>query len=87
MDTRDYLAGQALNALIQNGDDNEKGKELRKLVSSAYRIADAMLEEREHLSHNLAVDASESDAASKENGKNKKPNSKTQSHQDEPNKS
>lgn len=83
MDTRDYLAGQALNALIQSGEDNEKGKELRKLVTSAYRIADAMLEERERLSHNLATDDSENDAASKANGTNKKPKSNRQSHQNE----
>ena len=46
MDTRDYFAGQALNALIQNDEDRPKGKDIKKIVSLAFRIADAMLEER-----------------------------------------
>lgn len=47
MDTRDYFAGQALNALIQNDDDRPKGKDIKKIASLAFRIADAMLEERD----------------------------------------
>ncbi|NEX64166.1 hypothetical protein [Noviherbaspirillum galbum] len=51
MEPRDFFAGQALNGLLREDDDYSKGKNLRKLVTLAYRIADAMLEEREHLSH------------------------------------
>jgi len=47
MDTRDYFAGQALNALIKNDENHPGGKDIKKIVSLAYRIADAMLEERE----------------------------------------
>ena len=47
MDTRDYFAGQALNALIKTDEDHPGGRDIKKIVSLAYRIADAMLEERE----------------------------------------
>jgi hypothetical protein len=47
MDTRDYFAGQALNALTKNDEDNPGGKDIKKIVSLAYRIADAMLAELE----------------------------------------
>jgi hypothetical protein len=44
MSLRDYFAGQALTGLIANPTNGGDGKEL---VYLAYRIADAMLEERE----------------------------------------
>lgn len=56
MDTRDYFAGQALNALIQNDDDRPKGKDIKKIASLAFRIADAMLEERDLFSQKDAAD-------------------------------
>ena len=56
MDTRDYFAGQALNALIQNDDDRPKGKDIKKIVSLAFRIADAMLEERDLFPQKEATD-------------------------------
>lgn len=52
MDTRDYFAGQALNALIQNDEDRPKGKDIKKIVALAFRIADVMLEERDLLPQN-----------------------------------
>lgn len=54
MDTRDFLAGQTVNALIQGGEGYGKDKEIKKLAALAYRIADAMLEERDHPAHSLA---------------------------------
>lgn len=56
MDTRDYFAGQALNALIQNDDDRPKGKDIKKIAALAFRIADAMLEERDLFPKKGAVD-------------------------------
>jgi hypothetical protein len=40
MDTRDYFAGQALNALMQYNEHRPKGKDIKKIVSRASRIAD-----------------------------------------------
>lgn len=48
MDVRDYLAGMALAGLMQKDQDYGKGKNVRKLATAAYQIADAMLEAREH---------------------------------------
>jgi hypothetical protein len=56
MDTRDYFAGQALNALIQNDEDRPKGKDIRKIASLAFRIADAMMDERDLLPQNDTLD-------------------------------
>jgi hypothetical protein len=52
MNTRDYFAGQALNALIQNDEERPKGKDIKKMTSLAFRIADAMLDERDLLPQN-----------------------------------
>lgn len=56
MNTRDYFAGQALNALIQNDEERPKGKDIKKMASLAFRIADAMLEERDLLPQNDTLD-------------------------------
>jgi hypothetical protein len=40
MDTRAYFAGQALNALMQNNEHRPKGKDIKKIVSRAFQIAD-----------------------------------------------
>lgn len=65
MDTRDYFAGQALNALIQNDEDRPRGKDIKKIASLAFRIADAMMEERDLLPQNDTLDTkNESDNAS-----------------------
>lgn len=56
MDTRDYFAGQALNALIQNDDGRPKGKDIKKIASLAFRIADVMLEERDLFPRKEAAD-------------------------------
>lgn len=59
MDTRDYFAGQAMNALIQHGEDYDKDKDLRKLSALAYRIAEAMLEERERPTTKLKAESNQ----------------------------
>lgn len=56
MDTRDYFAGQALNALIQNDEDRPRGKDIKKIASLAFRIADAMMEERDLLPQNNTLE-------------------------------
>lgn len=56
MDTRDYFAGQALNALIQNDEDRPRGKDIKKIASLAFRIADAMMDERDLLPQNDTLD-------------------------------
>lgn len=56
MDTRDYFAGQALNALIQNDEDRPRGKDIKKIASLAFRIADAMMDESDLLPQNDTLD-------------------------------
>jgi hypothetical protein len=69
MDTRDYFAGQALNALMQNDEDRPRGKDIKKIVSLAYRIADAMLDERDMFPQkDIADSRSENDDAASRRG-------------------
>lgn len=49
MDVRDYFAGQAINGLIKDGPDFKKEKNILKLASLAYQIADALLDARERI--------------------------------------
>jgi hypothetical protein len=56
MDTRDYFAGQALNALIQNDEDRPRGKDIKKIASLPFRIADAMTDENDLLPQNDTLD-------------------------------
>jgi hypothetical protein len=79
MDVRDYFAGQALNGLIVTDDDYTKGKNIKKLASLSYQIADALLDAREHLSHPVLLSdvATPVTAFDTKNDKESKKNKKT----------